>query len=112
MTTEQANRISASVFRQTFLLKMLQTENNFFLKQHAPSGVKNALNRGAKAYGHVLTDLRNALPKGKDALTESLEQSEEKIFAMASILEKLSALPEKDVLQIEETFDKYFKVVY
>jgi hypothetical protein len=112
MNQQQANKLTASVFRQLFLLKMLHTENHFFLKQPAPSGIKNALSRGCKAFEFTLNDLCNQLPLSREKLKTEVKVSEEKILAISTILEKLSMLDESQVLEIENQFDKSFKIQY
>lgn len=112
MTQEQANKLSSSLFRQVILMRMLKDENAHFLKSPAPSNIKNALYRGAKAYENIVTDLKIALPLSKNSFEATMKASDEKIFAMNSILEKLAALSEEEVLQLETQFDNLVKVEY
>lgn len=77
-----------------------------------PAGIKTAIYRGINAYQSTHNTIKQQLPKSKDRYTDTMNQSDEKVFAMLSIIEKLSVLDEADVLRLETEFDNMVKVVY
>jgi hypothetical protein len=111
MNQEQINRLSASVFRQLFLMKMLSYEYEFFVKFPLPSGVKNILFRGKNSFQNCLEQLKLSLPVSKSIVERVVHQSAEKTRAMANIFEKLSVMTEEEVLAIETDFE-VIKVKY
>lgn len=112
MNTEQQNRLSASLFRQLFLLKMLNYEYEFFVKFPLPSGIKNVLFRAKVVYGSVISDLKAHMPNSHKQIDAQIVHSDEKIRAIATILEKLAVLDEEDVLKLETDFDSMITVQY
>jgi two-component sensor histidine kinase len=52
------------------------------------------------------------MPNSKDKFKSIMAESEEKINAMANIIEKLSMLDEDTVLKLEDDFNQHIKVVY
>lgn len=112
-TTTQAGILSASLFRQMFYLRMMQIEQKFFLKQgKTPSGVKNVLKRLSDQNARGLSDVKANLPQSGDIMARVLDCSEEKLQAMANIMERLAAMPEGDVLQIESQYVELIKISY
>lgn len=112
MNQEQVNRLSQSLYRQLFLLKMLHYEYEYFVKSPLASGIKNILFRATKVLPSIVMDLKIALPKSKQQIDNQVIHSDEKVRAIATILEKLSVLDEEDVLKLETDFDEMIKVVY
>jgi hypothetical protein len=112
MNTEQQNRMSASLYRQLFLLKMLSYEYEYFVKYPLPSGIKNILFRATKVFSSIVFDLKMALPKSQGQIDNQVVHSDEKIRAISTVLEKLASLDEKDALMIEATFDSMITVKY
>lgn len=106
MTPQEAQDLSASLFRQTFLMRMLKDENAHFLKTKAPSRLKNALYRGTHTYDNVVKELRICLPLSKEDMERELKLSDEKIYALNAIFEMLAPLDEKDITALEDEFKK------
>lgn len=112
MNQEQNNRLSASFYRQMFYLKMMGVEQNFFLKIAKHSGVKNVLHRMKNSNASALEQLAAYMPNSRDKVKEIMSESEEKIYAMANIIEKISMLDEETVLKLEKDFDEHIKIDY
>lgn len=100
--TETEKSLTHSFFRQAFLMKLLNIEHSYFLKNCGNSGVKNVLLLMKKNYETNIPKLTGYLaPKSREIFNAHLLMSEEKITAIGNILEKLSLLDEAGVLQIE-----------
>lgn len=112
MTPTEANQLSACFIRQMFLIKMLQTEQNYFLKQVKFGGIKHTLKRLKDANEKGVEQLLTYLPNSRHTADEVMKTSEEKIAAMANILENLSALDEETVLKLEDDFNNHIKINY
>lgn len=111
MNQEQINRYTASLYRQTFLIKMLDAENNYFAQFKAPSGIKNEFARLSKVYAKGIENIKVYMPTKKDIYQEHIKHSEEKISASLNILEKLMVLDDETVFKIEEDFNQ-IKIKY
>lgn len=112
MNQELANRISASFYRQMFYMKMMRIEQEYFLKQAKHSGIKNVLSRIRESNEKALDQLNAYMPNSRENVKKIMNESEEKIHAMANIIEKLSVLDEEMLLALEDNFDQHIKVVY
>lgn len=112
MNQELINRLSASFYRQMFYLKMIEVEQDFFLKEAKHSGIKNALHRMKHSNASAVQQLLSYMPNSKDKVTAIMNESEEKIHAMANIIEKISMLDEETVLKLETDFDNHVKIQY
>jgi seryl-tRNA synthetase len=112
MTQEEINQISASFYRMMFLVKMIETEQSYFLKYSRNGGIKNVLKRLKDSNEKGVEHLLSYMPNSKDKFKSIMAESEEKINAMANIIEKLSMLDEDTVLKLEDDFNQHIKVVY
>lgn len=112
MTQEEINQISASLYRMMFLVKMIETEQSYFLKYSRNGGIKNVLKRLKDSNEKGVEHLLSYMPNSKDKFKSIMAESEEKINAMANIIEKLSMLDEDTVLKLEDDFNQHIKVVY
>lgn len=112
MNQEQINRYTASLYRQTFLLKMLDAENTYFAQFKAPSGLKNEFVRLSKVYSKGIENIKLYMPNSKDSFDKHIKQSEEKISASLNILEKLMILDDETVFKLEDDFNKLVKIQY
>lgn len=106
MTPQEAQDLSDSLFRQTFLMRMLKDENAHFLKTKAPSRLKNALYRGAHAYDNVVKELKLCLPLSKEDMERELKLSDDKIYALNAIFEILAPLDEQQLTALEDEFKR------
>lgn len=112
MNQEEQNRVSASFYRQIFLIKMLSLEHEHFLKTAKHSGIKNVLFRLKNSVAGGLDQLLSYLPNSRETFKTVMQQNDEKIIAMLSIIEKISMLDEETVLQLEKDFDEQVKIQY
>jgi len=112
VTTQQANELTASLFRQLYLMQMLMQENRHFLKTPAPSRLKNAMHRGANTYQNVVNEVRACLPLSGESVLNELKGGEEKILALNAIFERLSALDEEQLLKFEEEIKSLITIKY
>lgn len=102
----------ASLCRQMFLSKMLNIESEYFAQYPVNSGVKQALLRMKNCYSNNLNDIKARMPNSSGVFQEYLNNSDEKIHAIANIIEKLSLLEEDKVLALETEFNNLIKVDY
>ncbi len=104
--TEKARLDAANtlycVYRILFLMKMLDAEVDYLKGRPANSGLKNALAQGAKNYGRVCDALRREMPTTCEELMAEVNASDDKIAAMANILNRLSHVETEVVLEVEE----------
>jgi hypothetical protein len=112
MNEEQINRYSSSLYRQIFLLKMIDAEHNYFAKFKAPSGIKNELNRLKTVYAKGVDNLAAQMPKMGGEFRSHIAHSEERISACLNILEKLAVIPEEKVFELEDIFSNLIKIDY
>lgn len=112
MTQQLRNEMTASLFRQLYLARMMNKEHEYFLKFPLASGIKNVLKRMKDNYHVSLSQLKAYLPKSKDKLDNELALSDEKLNALCNIFEKLSMLDEQQVVELESTFDEMITVKY
>lgn len=108
-----ASRLTASLFRQSMYFRLLNQEYEFFATLYGdkrPPKIKDILHRAKRNYNSTMIDLRVSL-SGGNAFTEELKQSDEKIQAIANIIEKLYVLDEETVLNLEADFE-HIKVSY
>lgn len=111
MTQEIINRLSASFYRQMFYLKMIAIEQEFFLKEAKHSGIKNVLYRLKNSNKSAIEQLNGYMPESKETVKRIIDESDEKIRAIANIIEKLSLLDEETVLQVETDLEQ-IKIKY
>jgi hypothetical protein len=111
MNQEHRNQLSASVYRQLFLMKMLSVEYEFFAKFPLPSGIKNIMFRGKNGFNNCVNELKLSLPLSKGTVDRVIHESDEKTRAMANIFEKLAVMTEEEVLAIETEME-VIKVKY
>ena len=111
MTQELINRLSASFYRQMFYLKMIAIEQEFFLKEAKHSGIKNVLYRLKNSNKSAIEQLNGYMPESKETVKRIIDESDEKIRAIANIIEKLSLLDEETVLQVETDLEQ-IKIKY
>lgn len=112
MTQEEQNRISASFYRQMFYLRMLNIEHDYFLKNTGHSGIKNVLFRLKSGHNAAMNQLKSYLPNSRKKVDEIMNESDEKIQAMANIIEKISMLETDLVLKLEDDFNELITVQY
>lgn len=113
MNNEQINRYSASIYRSVFLLKLLDSEMQYLATfKAAPSGIKNEVNRLKNVYGRGIENLKSYMPNSKEKFAEHIKQSDEKISAIGTIVEKLSLLTDEEILALEDQFNSIVKVSY
>jgi len=100
---ELAKELSQSLFRQTYLMKMLHIEHSQFLKfKGLNSGFKNTLAMLVNGFKNGIARLKDYMPKSKQAFDEEMTMSEEKMMALSNIFSVLILLPLEDVEKIEE----------
>jgi hypothetical protein len=112
MTKEQENQLIGSLYRQVSYAKLMHIENEFFLKFPVNSGIKNTLKRMKDSYASNLEQIKRYMPETNRQFEKHIEASEEKLNAIANIVEKLYVLEEVDVLRLEEDFNSLIKVQY
>lgn len=112
MNEEQVKRYSGCVFRMSFLLKMMDNEVSYFSQFKAPSGIKSEFVRLSKVYDAGMRNIVSYMPNAKGVYMQHLDQSEERISAMCSILEKLALVDDKTLFKLEDDFNENVKVDY
>jgi hypothetical protein len=105
MNQETINKLSASLYRQLFFMKMLEMEYQFFAKLPMPPKFKNIMYRGKNAFGNCANELKANLPTSHETISRVMNENDEKINAMANIIEKLALLDTEHVLMIENDFE-------
>lgn len=105
-------RYAASIFRQTFYLKLLDEEIKYLSSFKAPSGIKNELHRLKDVYSKGLTNLTAYMPNQKQVFLSELANNEERISAIGTIMDKLAVIPEENLLHIEQVFNEALNVQY
>jgi len=105
MNQETVNKLSASLYRQLFYMKMLDMEYNFYAKLPMPPKFKGIMYRGKNAFANCTNELKANLPTSHGTINRVLNENNEKINAMAVIIEKLSLLDTAQVLEIEQQFE-------
>jgi hypothetical protein len=100
---ELAKELSQSLFRQTYLMKMLHIEHQTFLKfKGLNSGFKNTLSFLVNAFNNGIERLKGYMPNSRKAFEQEMAMSEEKMMALSNIFSVLILLPLEDVERIEE----------
>jgi hypothetical protein len=100
---ELASQLSQSLFRQTYLMKMLHIEHSHFLKiKGLNSGFKNTLAMLVNGFKNGIERLKDYMPNSKKAFEQEMAMSEEKMMALSNIFSVLILLPLEDVEKIEE----------
>lgn len=112
MTTEQVNRITASLLRQMMFLKLLGVEQDFYMKQPIRGDIKQILARLKRGNENGLTDLLSKMPNDNLRIQKYLEASDEKIAAISNIIERLFVCTEDEVLGLEKDFGEHINVIY
>lgn len=84
---------------------------NYYSKLPAPSGIKNEFHRMSKCYKSGLTNIGMHLPHAKDLFNGILNENDERILAMSTIIEKLALMPVEYVLQVEKDLEE-IKIEY
>jgi len=96
------NELSRSVFRMTYLFKMIELEANYQKRLGAQHQAKYELSKMANAVGGGIKNIKASLKLSGDVYENEVNKSEEKINAMHNILTKLADMDEADVLRWEE----------
>lgn len=112
MNQEQANRLSASLYRQMMYIKLLHLENEYFLKYPVSSGIKNTLKRMKDCYSGGINQIKSYLPKSNQIFQKEIDMSEEKAMAISNIIERLYMLDDETVLKLEDDFADQIKIEY
>jgi hypothetical protein len=117
MTPEEQNsrqnQITASLFRQLYYSRMLNSEHEHFLKLTSESGIKNVLHRMKTTFHNGITQILSHLPiKSQKIIRDEMNVSEEKICAMCNVIERMSLLPEDKVLELEKDFTDLIQINY
>lgn len=100
------NDKSKSVFRLSFLLKMVAIEAEYQKQLGFRHKAKYELTKMINAVQSGFKNIKHELKLSGELFEKEINQSEEKINAMHNILTILADLPEKDVLIIEESLTK------
>ena len=109
---ELASQLSQSLFRQTYLMKMLHIEHSHFLKiKGLNSGFKNTLSFLVNAFTNGIERLKGYMPKSRQAFEAEMKLSEEKMMALSNIFSVLILLPLEDVERIEEQCNDIKKTI-
>jgi len=82
MTQKEQNEISASFYRMMFLIKMIQIEQNFFLKYAKNGGIKNVLKRLKDSNEKGVEQLLSYMPNSRHKVKDIMNHSDEKINAI------------------------------
>lgn len=112
MTTEQVNRITASLLRQMMFLKLLGVEQHFYMKQPIRGDIKQVLTRLKRGNENGLNELLIMMPNDKERIKEYIDASDEKIAAISNIIERLFVCTEDEVLGLEKDFGEHINVIY
>lgn len=112
MTKQQENELIASLLRQVFYARLLHIENAFFLKFPVNSGIKNTLKRMKDNYTNSLEQIKGYMPITNQYFQKQVDASEEKLNAIANIVEKLAMLDEETVLSLEKDFEEQVRIQY
>ena len=112
MTTEQVNRITASLLRQMMFVKLLENEQRFYMKQPIRGDIKQELTRLKRGNENGILGLLSKLPNDRERVTKYLDASEEKIAAISNIIERLFVCTEEEVLGLENDFADHINVRY
>lgn len=96
------NELSRSVFRMTYLFKMIELEANYQKQLGAQHQAKYELGKMANAVSVGIKNIKASLKLSGDVYENEVNKSEEKINAMHNILTKLADMDEADVLRWEE----------
>ena len=98
------NDLARSVFRMTYLFKMIELEANYQKQLGAQHQAKYELNKMANAVSGGIKNIKASLKLSGDVYEKEISQSIEKINAMHNVLTKMADMSEEDVLKIEELF--------
>lgn len=110
---EQINRDTAAFYRMLFLLKMMHHELEFMNSGGIRTEIKTILVRGKNNYEKVLLELiAKSHPTVQQKLREVSVQSDDKIRAISTILEKLSHLTDEEVENLEDQFNALLQIDY
>ncbi len=100
------NDLSRSVFRLSFLLKMIAIEADYQNKLGARGKAKYELNKMIQAVNIGFKNIKHELKISGDLFEQELNDSEEKINAIHNIITSLADMPEADVAEIENVIFK------
>lgn len=100
------NELSRSVFRQSFLLRMIAIEADYQIKLGARGKAKYELNKMVQAVNSGFKNIKHELKISGDVFEKELVNSEEKINAIHNVITALADMPEKDVIDIENVIFK------
>ena len=95
------NEFSRSVFRMTYLFKMIELEANYQKQLGAQHQAKYELNKMANAVSGGIKNIKTSLKISGDVYEKEINQSTEKINAMHNVLTKMADMAEGDVIEME-----------